>query len=111
MMLLWTNDPLIKRAMMLWVTASHRPAETSKHAGAETTKQDVEPASRVVWPVDMGKGDGEATDDRADSELSMTPRATDGSHRGPRPVTNVARTADPPVAAAKPDIPITTGAT
>ena len=110
-MLLWTNDPLIKRAMMLWVAASRRPAETSKHPGAETTKQDFEPASWVVWPIDMGKGDGEATDDRADSELPMTPRDTDGSHRGPRPVTNLTRTADPPVAAAKLDIPITTVAT
>jgi hypothetical protein len=36
-----------------------------------------------VWPIDIGEGDGEATDDRVDSELSMTPGDTDGLHRGP----------------------------
>jgi hypothetical protein len=44
-MLLWTNDPLIKRAMMLWVRASRRPAETPNHQGAVTMKQDLEAAS------------------------------------------------------------------
>ena len=73
-------------------------------------KQDLEAASWVVWPIDMGEGDGEATDDRADSELSMTPGDTDGLRRGPRPITDLDRTADPPVAAAKTDISTTIGA-
>jgi hypothetical protein len=110
-MLLWTNDPLIKRAMLLWVRASRRPAETPNHPGAVTLKQDVEAASSVVWPIDMGEADGEATDDRVDSELSMTPGDTDSLHRGPKPVTNLTRTADLPVAGAKPDVSTTAGAT